>query len=69
MRLVTSWPYTVRVVMPTQVIYLILFSYSFFFEGYTGLTITIGAIVTLFILMQMTGKTDWNAIFKKDIKS
>jgi len=34
-----------------QFAYMILFSYSFFFEGLTGLTITIGAIVTLALLM------------------
>jgi inner membrane protein involved in colicin E2 resistance len=42
-----------------QFIYLVLFSYAFFFEGFTGLTVTIGAIVTLFVVMQMTGKIRW----------
>jgi inner membrane protein involved in colicin E2 resistance len=42
-----------------QLIFLVLFSYAFFFEGYTGLTVTIGAIVTLFVLMQMTARVDW----------
>jgi hypothetical protein len=36
-----------------QIIYLVGFSYAFFFEGFTGLAITIGAIVTLFVVMQM----------------
>ena len=39
-----------------QFAYLILFSYAFFFQGFTGLTITIGAILTLFIAMQATAK-------------
>lgn len=65
MRLVTGFKYTIQVVVPIQIIYLILFSYSFFFEGYTGLTITIGAIITLFVLMQITGKIDWNQVFQK----
>lgn len=65
MRKVAGQSFSIRFVLPTQVIYLILFSYSFFFEGYTGLTITIGAIVTLFVLMQTTAKTDWNQIFGK----
>ena len=43
-----------------QLVFLVLFSYAFFFEGYTGLTVTIGAIVTLFVLMQMTARVDWN---------
>jgi inner membrane protein involved in colicin E2 resistance len=42
-----------------QVIYLILFSYAFFFRGFTGLAITIGAILTLFIAMQMTARVRW----------
>jgi hypothetical protein len=43
-----------------QLVFLVLFSYAFFFEGYTGLTVTIGAIVTLFVLMQMTARVDWS---------
>lgn len=66
MRLVMNTGFTLKVIVPTQVIYLVLFSYSFFFEGYTGLTITIGAIVTLFVLMQMTAKVDWNTVFTKN---
>jgi inner membrane protein involved in colicin E2 resistance len=46
-----------------QVIYLILFSYAFFFEGFTGLAITIGAILTLFIAMQMTARIRWSEKF------
>ncbi len=46
-----------------QVIYLILFSYAFFFEGFTGLAITIGAILTLFITMQMTAQVRWSEKF------
>jgi len=47
-----------------QLVFLVLFSYSFFFEGYTGLTIAIGAVVTLFVLMQLTARVDWNAAFE-----
>jgi inner membrane protein involved in colicin E2 resistance len=42
-----------------QLIYLVLFNYAFFFDGYTGLTVTIGAIVTLFVLMRLTAPVDW----------
>jgi inner membrane protein involved in colicin E2 resistance len=42
-----------------QFIYLILFSYAFFFKGFTGLAITIGAIVTLFVVMQLTARIKW----------
>jgi hypothetical protein len=37
----------------------VLFSYAFFFDGYTGLSITIGAILTLFVVMQMTARVQW----------
>ena len=47
----------------TQLIYLVLFSYAFFFEGFTGLAVTIGAILTLFVVMQMTGRLKWEEKF------
>lgn len=46
-----------------QLVFLVLFSYAFFFEGYTGLTVTIGAVVTLFVLMQMTARVRWADVF------
>jgi len=48
-----------------QLVFLVLFSYAFFFEGYTGLVITIGAILTLAILMQLTAKVDWTEVFRR----
>jgi hypothetical protein len=48
-----------------QLIYLVLFSYAFFFKGFTGLAITIGSIVTLFVVMQMTGRIRWEERFAK----
>jgi len=44
----------------SQFVYLVLFSYTFFLRGYTGLAITILCIITLFIIMQITGRIDWN---------
>ena len=46
-----------------QLVFLVLFSYAFFFEGYTGLTVTVGAVLTLFVLMQLTARVDWGAVF------
>jgi inner membrane protein involved in colicin E2 resistance len=46
-----------------QFVYLVLFSYAFFFDGYTGLAITIGAILTLFMVMQSTGRVQWTEKF------
>jgi hypothetical protein len=39
------------------------FSYSFFPEALTGLTITIGAIVTRAVLMITTAKVNWATKF------
>lgn len=44
-----------------QFLYLVMFSYAFFFEGFTGLAVTVGAILTLFVTMQMTAKIRWGA--------
>jgi len=46
-----------------QLIYLVLFSYTFFLEGYTGLSITIGSILTLFVVMQTTARINWSEKF------
>lgn len=48
----------------SELIFLILFSYAFFFPGWTGLIITIGSIITLAILMFSTAKVKWNEVFK-----
>ncbi|HEY0004279.1 MAG TPA: inner membrane CreD family protein [Pyrinomonadaceae bacterium] len=42
-----------------QFIYLVMFSYAFFLKGFTGLAITIGSIITLFVVMQLTGRIRW----------
>ncbi|MEA2165154.1 MAG: hypothetical protein QOK37_3281 [Thermoanaerobaculia bacterium] len=44
-----------------QLVYLVGFSYAFFFQGFTGLAVTIGAILSLFLVMQMTARVDWSA--------
>jgi inner membrane protein involved in colicin E2 resistance len=43
-----------------QLIYLVLFSYAFFWKGFTGLSITIISVVTLFAVMQATGRIRWS---------
>jgi hypothetical protein len=48
-----------------QFIFLVLFSYAFFYKGFTGLAITIGSILTLFAVMQMTGRIRWEEQFAK----
>jgi inner membrane protein involved in colicin E2 resistance len=63
LRLVVNLRFAVVETGLAQLIYLVLFSYAFFFEGFTGLAITIGAILTLFVVMQMTGRIQWTEKF------
>jgi len=59
LRLVVGPRFAIREAGLAQVIYLVLFSYAHFLRGYTGLTLTVGAILTLAVLMQLTGRIDW----------
>ncbi|WP_027184241.1 inner membrane CreD family protein [Desulfovibrio inopinatus] len=62
-RLLVSTPRGLMEIGLAQLVYLIFFSYSFFYKGYTGLIITILAIVSLFVVMQVTAKMNWDEIF------
>jgi inner membrane protein involved in colicin E2 resistance len=66
MCLVVSPRFALMEIAVSQLVYLVLFSYTFFFEGYTGLAITILCVLTLFIVMQYTGRVDWEEIFRKN---
>jgi hypothetical protein len=66
MRLVVGPRFAFVQVGISQLVFLVLFSYSFFFKGYTGLAITVLCVATLFIIMQITGRLDWDAVFRKD---
>jgi inner membrane protein involved in colicin E2 resistance len=59
LRLVAGIRFAILQAGAAQLVYLVLFSYAFFFEGFAGLTIAVGAVLTLFVLMQMTGRVDW----------
>jgi len=59
MRLVVGTRLALVEVGLSQFVYLVLFSYAFFLEGYTGLAVTICSIITLFVVMQYTGRIDW----------
>jgi hypothetical protein len=63
LRLAVGPRFAFREAAAAQIIYLVLFSYAFFFTGFTGLAITIGSVLTLFAAMQLTGRTDWNQLF------
>ena len=58
-RLFVGWLFALREIGIAQLLYLVLFSYTFFWDGFTGLAITIGAIATLFFVMQTTGRSDF----------
>jgi inner membrane protein CreD len=64
-----NWRFALREVGIAQCLFLILFSYAFFYEGYTGLVITIGAIITLATLMQVTARVDWEQVFRGNAES
>ncbi|MCR4342272.1 MAG: cell envelope integrity protein CreD [Gemmatimonadaceae bacterium] len=63
LRLAVGPQFAFREAALAQFIYLVLFSYAFFFKGFTGLAITIGSIITLFVAMQLTGRIRWSEVF------
>jgi len=58
-----------KLVAGGQLFFLVLFSYSFFLKGVTGLTIAICSVVTLGVLMKATAQVDWEDIFAKAAKT
>jgi hypothetical protein len=65
LRIVTGARFAFLQAAGAQLVYLVAFSYAFFFKGFTGLAVTIGAILTLFALMQMTARVAWSDVFGK----
>ena len=63
LRLVVGIRFASREAALAQFIYLVMFSYAFFLKGFTGLSITIGSILTLFVVMQVTGRINWKDRF------
>jgi inner membrane protein involved in colicin E2 resistance len=59
LRLVVGIRFASREAALAQFIYLVMFSYAFFLKGFTGLAITIGSVLTLFVVMQVTGRVKW----------
>ena len=62
MRLVVGLKFAFLEIGLSQFVFLVLFSYCFFFEGFTGLVITIALIITLFTVMQFTGRVKWEEL-------
>lgn len=46
-----------------QFVFLVLFSYSFFFDGFTGLAVTVGSVLTLGFFMVKTAHVEWDRVF------
>jgi inner membrane protein involved in colicin E2 resistance len=63
LRLVVGLRFASREAALAQFIYLVMFSYAFFLKGFTGLAITIGSVLTLFVVMQVTGRIRWTEKF------
>ena len=63
LRLVVGMRFAALEAGTAQLIYLVLFSYAFFWRGFTGLSITVIAIITLFVVMQATGRIRWSEHF------
>ncbi|MFC1498341.1 inner membrane CreD family protein [Verrucomicrobiota bacterium] len=57
-----------KIAVAGQLFFLVLFSYSFFLKGATGLTVAIGSVVTLAILMRVTAHIDWSETFARRSK-
>jgi hypothetical protein len=51
-----------------QLLYLVGFSMAHFWEGYTGLTVTVLGVVTLFGLMQLTGRIQWAEVLSGKVE-
>jgi hypothetical protein len=62
LKTVAGWRFA-KLAAAAQFAYVVLFSYSFFFDGISGLTIAIGAILTLGVLMKVTASMDWSTVF------
>ncbi len=60
LRLVVGLRFAALEAAGSQIVYLVLFSWAHFFEGFTGLILTVGSILTLFLLMQLTGRIRWD---------
>jgi inner membrane protein len=59
LRLVVSSRFAYREAAAAQLVYQVGFSLAHFWEGFTGLTVSLLATATLFILMQLTGRIKW----------
>ncbi len=64
LRLVVGAQFAWREAGLAQLLYLVGFSLAHFWEGFTGLTVTVMGVLTLFALMQLTGRIKWSEVFE-----
>ncbi len=64
-RLVAGTRFALVEVGGAQLVYLVAFAATFFLEGATGLAVTLLSVATLFVVMQATGRLDWEAVLAK----
>jgi hypothetical protein len=62
-RIVAGWRFALLETSVLQLLYLVIFSYTHFFKGYTGLIVTVFSILTLFVIMQFTARVRWTEVF------
>ena len=65
LRLVVSPRFAFVEAALAQLVYLVGFAMAHFWDGFTGLTVTVLSILTLFILMQMTGRLQWSTVLRR----
>ena len=64
-RLVAGARFAIVEVGGAQAVYLVAFAATFFLEGVTGLAVTLLSVATLFVVMQATGRLDWEAVLAR----
>jgi hypothetical protein len=64
-RLVAGLRFALVEVGGAQLVYLVAFAGTFFLEGMTGLAVTLLSVATLFVVMQATGRLDWEAVLAR----
>jgi hypothetical protein len=64
-RLVAGPRFALTGVGVPQLVYLVGFAYTFFLEGFTGLAVTGLSVGTLFVVMQATGRMDWERLLAR----
>jgi inner membrane protein involved in colicin E2 resistance len=68
LRLVVSARFAYVETAAAQLVYLVGFSLAHFWKGYSGLTATVLSIVTLYLLMQLTGRLRWSELLARGVE-